>query len=257
MSPRDQTRCPQCNVLNEPGALFCSRCGASLNRPGYQGTRRRMSAAGVTMAFAMLLALGLAVLTLALIVYRVMRPEPEVDVYSGLTGTTATIVQTVAGGSGQETPITVGGAIQLRPRAVSSSSTLQASKTQDYRPTNLVDGDLSTAWCEGVSGPGPGEWVRFEFSRPLTVTRIEIANGYQQDTERFYANGRAKTIELEYSDGATQLVDLLDTLGFQAIEPAVSETEWIKLTIISVYPKRAWDDTALSEVRVYETADRL
>ncbi len=209
------------------------------------------------MAFAMLLALGLTVLTLALIVYRVMRPEPEVDVYSGLTGTTATVVRMAAGGSGEETTVNVGGAIQVRPRAVSSSSNLQASKTRDYRPSNLLDGDLGTAWCEGAPGPGPGEWVRLEFSRPLNLARIEIANGYQQDTERFYANGRVKTIELEYSSGATQLVDLRDALGFQAIELAVSETEWIKFTIISVYPRRTWDETALSEVRVYETADGL
>jgi hypothetical protein len=255
MSPLAQTRCPQCRVPNEPGALFCSRCGASLNRPGYQGTRRRrVSAAGVTMGFAMLLALGLTALVLFLLIYRVLQPEPEPDLYSGVTGTTATLLRL---SSEDTTSDSGGGAIQVRPRAASASSILEASNTRDYRPTNLLDGDLTTAWNEGVPGPGVGEWVRLEFARPLVLDRLEIANGYQQDTDRFYANGRVKSLELEYSNGASQLVELLDSLGYQKIEPVVGETEWVKLTIRSVYPGRAWDDTALSEVRVYEAVDQL
>lgn len=258
MSPLEQRRCPQCQVPTEPGALFCSRCGASLNRPGYQGSRRRrVTAAGATMGFALLLALGITVLALILIIYRVLGPEPAPEFSSAASGTTATLLSNPAGGETPPAGITSEGALQVRPRAVSASSILEASNTRDYRATNLLDGDLGTAWNEGAPGPGIGEWVRLEFSRPLVLARLEIANGYQQDEDRFYANGRVKSLEVEYSNGATQLVDLLDTLGFQAIDPAVQETEWIKLTIVSVYPHRTWDDTALSEVRVYESASQL
>lgn len=206
------------------------------------------------MGFAMLLALGITVLVLYVLVYRVLEPETEPDPYSGVTGTTATLLRLTTEDTGKNSG---GGAIQVRPRAASASSILQASNTRDYRPTNLLDGDLATAWNEGAPGPGVGEWVRLEFARPLVLDRLEIANGYQQDRDRFYANGRVKSIELEYSNGATQLVDLLDSMGYQKIEPVVGETEWIKFTIVSVYPARAWDETALSEVRVYEAVDQL
>jgi hypothetical protein len=258
MSPLEQTRCPQCQVPNEPGALFCSRCGASLNRPGYQGShRKRITAASVTMAFALLLALGITALILFLIIYQVIRPEEEVDPYLGVPGTTATLLNATSDGGTTEPGSASGGAILIRPRAADASSIRKASNTTDYRPANLLDGDPATAWTEGAEGPGVGEWVRLEFSRPLALGRIEIANGYQQDLERFRANGRVKTLELEYSDGTTQLVDLVDAQGLQVIDPAVSKTEWIKFTIISVYPSRTWDDTGLSEVRVYEAVGQL
>jgi len=31
--------------------------------------------------------------------------------------------------------------------------------------------------------------------------------------------------------------------------------EWVKLVIVSVYPGEEWEDTALSEVRLYEKND--
>lgn len=258
MSPFEQTRCPQCQVPNEPGALFCSRCGASLNRPGYQGSRRkRITAASVTMALALLLGLAITVLVLFLIIYQAVRPQEEVEPYSGVPGTTATLVTPTSDGGTAEPGGAAGGAILVRPRAADASSFRKAGPTTDYRPSNLLDGNPATAWNEGAEGPGIGEWVRLEFSRPLTLRRLEIANGYQQDLERFRANGRVKTLELEYSNGVTQLVDLLDAEGLQMIVPAVSRADWIKLTIVSVYPSRTWDDTALSEVRVYEAVGQL
>ncbi len=95
--------------------------------------------------------------------------------------------------------------------------------------------------------------MRFQFDELIPLARIEIANGYQRDAERFAGNVRVKSIELEYSDGTTQVVQLLDAQGLQVIKPKAQDTEWIKLTILSVYPTYKWQDAALSEVRVYET----
>jgi hypothetical protein len=58
---------------------------------------------------------------------------------------------------------------------------------------------------------------------------------------------------LQYSDGTTQIVQLLDAQGLQVIKPKTPDTQWIKLTILSVYPLFKWEDAALSEVRIYET----
>ena len=65
---------------------------------------------------------------------------------------------------------------------------------------------------------------------------------------------RVRKIELEYSDGTKQLVQLLDAKGVQTIKPATDEADWIKLTVISVYPRYGWEDAGVSELRVYQQA---
>ena len=208
------------------------------------------------MALAMLLALAVTVFVLYTIVTRVLTPtETTVDPYAGVSGTVATLNTSATSGSNTGTTGggTVGGSILVRPHAATASSTLKATGIADFRPTNLLDGDLASAWNEGANGAGVGEWVRLEFDEVIPLARMEIANGYQRDAERFAGNVRVKNIELQYSGGATQVVQLLDAQGLQEIRPAVKSTEWIKLTILSVYPTYKWQDAALSELRVYET----
>lgn len=252
MVGNNHVRCPQCGVPNESGALFCSRCGASLNRPGYAGTRRRgVSAAGFVMALAMLLALAILVFVLYTVVTRVLAPtETTLDPYAGTSGTVATLYTSTTG-SGTGTPDSPG-AIQVRPDSATASSSLKATLISDFQPTNLLDSDLASAWNEGADGPGVGEWVHYVFGEPVPLARIEVANGYQRDEERFTGNVRVKSLELAYSDGTRQLVQLQDAQGLQTIKPAVEETSQITFTIISVYPRYEWEDAALSEIRVYE-----
>ncbi len=255
VAAKDQVRCPQCGVPNEPGALFCSRCGASQNRPGYVGVRRRrVSLAGFVMAFALLLALAVTVFVLYTIVTRVLSPtETTANPSTGVSGTVATMQTSTTGDPNTGTSSGgTGGSILVRPHAATASSTLKATSFTDFRPTNLLDGNLASAWTEGADGSGVGEWVRLEFEEAVPLARIEIANGYQRDTERFSGDERVKSIELQYSDGTTQIVQLLDAQGLQVIRPKTADTQWIKLTILSVYPSFRWEDAALSEVRIYE-----
>ncbi len=188
MAGNNHIRCPQCGVPNEPGALFCSRCGASLNRPGYAGTRRRgVSAAGFAMALALLLALAILVFVLYTIVTRVLAPtETTLDPYAGTSGTVATLYTSTTGSATDSTGTTdAAGAIQVRPDSATASSSLTATLISDFQPTNLLDGDPASAWNEGADGPGIGEWVLYDFGEPVPLARIEIANGYQRDEERF------------------------------------------------------------------------
>ena len=60
---------------------------------------------------------------------------------------------------------------------------------------------------------------------------------------------------MEYSSGPTQLVELLDTQQLQFITPADEAVEWIKLVIVSVYDGDDTEDTALSEVHIFEKSD--
>jgi hypothetical protein len=258
MSPTDSVRCSECRALNEPRAIFCSRCGASLYGSPYQRRRhQRVTPASVAMGIALLLVLAGTVFTLYTIIHRGLATEETDDPWAGRPGTTATLPSETSnnpGIKGDNTTSTIAGVV-VRPASITASSVLKATASNNYRPTNLLDGDLATAWNEGAEGPGIGEWVKLEFSRQITLTRIEIANGYQKDKDRFVGNPRVKSLEVQYSTGTTQLVNLLDTEEYQTITPTRQPVEWVKLTIVSVYPGKEWEDAALSEVRVYARPD--
>jgi hypothetical protein len=259
MSTTDFVRCSECRAMNEPRALFCSRCGSSLYGRSPGGTRlksRRVTAAGAAMGVALLLILAVVVFVLYVVVQQALEPADDIRSYEGQSGTTATVgTVTTEKASGDATTGSTNGSILVRPTSVSSSSALKATSTGNYRATNLVDGDTTTAWNEGAEGPGLGEWVKFEFSQQLVLERIEIANGYQKDKDRFLGNPRVQSLEVEYSNGTIQLVDLLDTEEPQTITPTRQAVEWVKFTIVSVYEGDVWEDTALSEVRIYAQAD--
>jgi hypothetical protein len=196
------------------------------------------------------------VFVLYTLVDRALAPSTDTttDPYAGISGTLATLqTSTTAGGNTVTTGGAIGGTILIRPRAATASSSLKAPTIADFRPTNLLDGDLASAWNEGAPGSGIGEWVRLDFDAIIPLDRIEIANGHQKDADRFSSGERVKSLELQYSDGTYQVVQLLDEQGLQLIKPKAKETEWIKLTILSVYPTHELEDAALSEVRVYQT----
>jgi hypothetical protein len=144
----------------------------------------------------------------------------------------------------------------LRPTAATSSSALKPTTVNNFRAPNLVDSDVTTAWIEGAEGTGAGEWVKFSFSAPVTLVRIDVANGNQKDEKYFKGDIRVKTVQLEYSSGSTQLVDLLDTQDLQSIKTLRERIDWIKVTIVSVYPGYTWANAALSEVRLYGLVDQ-
>ena len=267
MGSPDYVRCRECRALNEPGALFCSRCGSSLGGlayPGSQFRRRRVTVAGAVMAFALFLMLLAATFALGFIIYRSVKPEGEAGALTSIRGTTASTGTLPSGGSTGGTSGTGGSSgsgtsstaalTAVRPQSARASSVLKSTLTINYSATNLLDGNVATAWNEGSKGPGVGQWVRLDFSRPVIPVRLEIANGYQKDAERFVGNVRVKGLELEYSDGSTQVVELLDTDGFQSVTTEPVSTEWIKMTIVSVYPDYVWEDAALSEVRIFALA---
>ena len=269
MSAREFLRCGECRALNEPRAVFCSRCGASLYGPLHGGPRRkprRATAAGAAMGFAALLILATCIFLLAVVIGRTLStPEEAADIFAGQSGSTATITTVTSGtvttvftgttsASGGSSTDTTEIAVQIRPTASVASSTLEPTQTNSYGVTNLLDGDVTTAWNEGSDGNGIGEWVQFNFAQDVVLSRIEIANGYQKDDDRYAGNPRVQSIKVEYSNGTGQLVDLLDSKQLQIITPTREPITSVRIVIVSVYPGAEWDDTALSEVRFWEAA---
>lgn len=176
---------------------------------------------------------------------------------TGLVATTSTTPATTGNGTGTSTSSTTGATTsttqaRLLPSQANASSTLEATEQYSYAVGNLSDGDLKTVWSEGVEGEGEGQWLLFTFNQPVALERIDVANGYQRDQQRFYGNARVRTMRIDFSSGQSQEIQLFDDMGYQQVIPALESGQTVtsvKMTILSVYSGDEWEDLGLSEVK--------
>jgi hypothetical protein len=143
---------------------------------------------------------------------------------------------------------------------VEAVSVLKPSSESAYggpvrRARYLVDGDIETFWSTKDDDAAPR--VRLEFSRPVTVVRVEIVNG--APGKAFSERRRPKNIELQFSGGRPQQVGL--TKAGPAIPQFVEIRapvvgQWVDLTVLDFYPGKADGTnnhlrTAISEIRFF------
>lgn len=143
-----------------------------------------------------------------------------------------------------------------------ASSTYQLkNNTGDYSvdANMVVDGNLNTAWNEGASGTGIGEWITLQPSDGIqrTYTGFMIANGFQYHSyhkgDRWIKNNRVSSLAV-YADkhyiGTFDILDLYD--GYQTVafpEPVYCLS--LKFEIKGVVNGVEFSDTCISELRPY------
>ena len=143
------------------------------------------------------------------------------------------------------------------PDQTESSSSLTSSSGTYYGPENLIDGDVTTSWQEGVEGYGEGEAIRFSFAGAKPVKTISINAGSWISSERYYANGRPKELAIVFSKDGTDvrsdIVTLEDKMEqqFVVLDEAV-ECDSIYIRIDSVYIGEQYEDTVIAEMGIYE-----
>ena len=129
----------------------------------------------------------------------------------------------------------------------SSSSVRLAVQSNTYYPANAIDGKRSTAWIEGVDGPGVGEWIRFDFDREINLHRILFQPGYFKSPAVWAQNNRLATMTAQFSDGSSRQLTFDNRMDSQKVDIGSVKTRWVRLTIDSVYSGTD-PDTALSEI---------
>jgi hypothetical protein len=78
--------------------------------------------------------------------------------------------------------------------------------------------------------------------------------GYRVDDDRWWWNNRVKSFRLDFSQGAGEDYTVEDSREWQEIElDTPRRTDFVKFTILSVYPYEEYDDTSISELHVYGT----
>jgi hypothetical protein len=119
----------------------------------------------------------------------------------------------------------------------------------DYEPDNMLDGQLRTAWVEGVPGLGSGTRLTFRLPTRVRVTRVRIVNGYAKTTKTHLENAAARTILIRTAGMSKPLRHTLarDSRP-QTIRGAFGMTRRVTIQIVSAYPGDRFEDLALSEV---------
>jgi hypothetical protein len=139
------------------------------------------------------------------------------------------------------------------PRA---SSALPSDRLGSYQAWSAVDGRAESPWCEGVDGPGTGQWLELLVESPLEATRIRLANGYSYDDELYTRNSRVKRATFIFSSGERLEWLFDDTSGWQEVPlaraPGPNMTiSGVTILIEEVYPGSVYDDTCIGEVEIW------
>src|SRR6266481_1105783 len=113
----------------------------------------------------------------------------------------------------------------------SASSVRLAVQSNTYYPANAIDGKRSTAWIEGVDGPGLGEWIRFDFNREINLHRILIQPGYFKSPQIWAENNRLASVTAYFSDGSSRDLNFTDHMDSQRVDLGSIKTRWVKLVI--------------------------
>jgi len=132
---------------------------------------------------------------------------------------------------------------------VAVSSNLNPQGKNNYKSENLTDNSPMTAWVEGNSGDGIGEWFEVKSYNVNT-----IYNGYQATPASFINNSRVKKFKVYLNKKPICFLELTDEMGVQHFElPATSglspdKPGIFRFEIVEIYKGTKWTDVCISHV---------
>lgn len=126
-------------------------------------------------------------------------------------------------------------------------------KSMNYKVENVIDDNPSTAWIEGVSDDGIGQFIQFSSNNTFRVDKIDIINGFSKNQKTYMKNNRVKKVIIEFSDKSQQVYELEDNnMEYQTIDIGGINTNSVKVIIQEVYTNgRVYKDTCISKISVY------
>ena len=122
----------------------------------------------------------------------------------------------------------------------------------DYKADNVLDGSGSTAWVEGTSGTGTGEFIELQTTDGalMRVCAIEIDPGYHKSSDILNKNGWPTKIRIETGDGVTIESYCYSNETQTFLFETAAETQSIRITILEAQSGTKYSDTCISEIRL-------
>jgi hypothetical protein len=138
---------------------------------------------------------------------------------------------------------------------IKTSSSLNSDKDTKYQEKNANDLSYETAWVEGKSDEGIGEYLEYYFyNKSPRITGIIISNGYVKSESTWKNNNRVKKLRLIVNGKVFGILNLEDSKDDQIFELGTlghnkNGTDLIlKFQIVEVYKGDKYNDTAITEI---------
>lgn len=134
----------------------------------------------------------------------------------------------------------------LKPQR--ASSTLANQGKYNYNIKNVSDANPMTAWVEGKSDYGIGEYFEIKATGVNT-----IYNGHQASPKSWIENSRVKKFKVYKNNIAICFLELTDEMGGQSFELPdhnrhSSKESIYRFEIVDIYKGTKWQDVAISEI---------
>lgn len=139
----------------------------------------------------------------------------------------------------------------LKTDLTANASTELKGESKVYYAENAVDGDLKTAWMEGVSGVGKNEWIRVDSGdgSPMTIHALELDLGYHKSEKNLKRNGWPTKLKIQAEGGYEQTVEFQEYQNAVIFDEPIT-TGWVRLTILDAEAGTDYEDTCISEIRL-------
>ena len=120
----------------------------------------------------------------------------------------------------------------------------------------VVDRDPATAWYEGATGLGTGEFLVIRFALNYRINGLTIHIGDQLTDEWFERSSRPAILKLEFDGNVTEVIKLENINGPQTFKfDKCIVSEMVTITIESVFAGSEAEHTAISEI-AFEVEDK-
>ena len=138
---------------------------------------------------------------------------------------------------------------------VLASSQLDSTETNNYSAKCANNLSYKTAWVEGKSDEGIGEFIEYYFDyKSPRITSVIISNGYQKSESTWKNNNRVKSLKLYVNRKEYGVLKLSDTKTDQEFKtgtlgqnPDKSDLV-LRFEILEVYKGDKYNDTAITEI---------
>jgi len=166
------------------------------------------------------------------------------------------VASTVNGHAQQRQGMTVNGAAGV----VSCSSYCDEYEDIKFTPGKAFNGNPSTPWMAAEKfNPKEGEWIKFTFTKPVSLVALRIAPGFGHSTKRFYEYPRLKRFKIilqkpsggGYKNQIHEYIRRLDGAPYKDLvllystQPRVKS---IKLQILEIYKGKGKNNAVVGNI---------
>lgn len=138
---------------------------------------------------------------------------------------------------------------------VTASSEYPADDTGSYDAKKVADNKVATAWVEGEDRNGLGAWVKLELGGEKEVAKLTFFAGMWYSVKYWDYSSRPTQVELEFSDGSTELVTIPDEMkAYEHTLKKPVKTSSVKVTLRNVQSGSTFSDTGISDIVIEDTS---